>query len=451
MNIEKANWTTDGKNVRLSMPLTKVDEERRLVSGFASLDNVDSHDDIVLAEASVKAFSRFRGNIREMHQPIAVGKMVDFVEDQFYDSKEGKFYRGVFVTARVSKGAQDTWEKVLDGTLSGFSIGGEILESDTEFSKDAGKPIRFIKDYELVELSLVDNPANQLANIFSIEKVADGSIMKGDIAALCSATAFYCYTDEISKVSTQEEELCPNCGVQMLDIGWFEYDGESDKNEKFAEVVQKYLASNNNTQETATNEGGVDVAEGTVEKNARPEEAGDITESGEAGVVAPELASSVDSESSDLENAPAEPNAVSEVEDVDAEATEDVSEVDDAEDDLTKMFNGFKEQIEKVLEGNVSDLSKSVTELGDKFEQFTKSAEEKITALEAEHKNLENKFAHVAEDVEKVEKSLQTLSKEGAVRKSNDLGGSEEESETVEKGQSGNLWGGRFLGIDSLR
>src|SRR6478609_6619554 len=102
--IEKANWNTDDHNVRLSMPLTKVDQSRRLVSGFASLDNADSHDDIVLAEASVRAFKRFRGNIREMHQPIAVGKMVDFKEDEYYDTDDKKFYRGVYVTVYVSTG-----------------------------------------------------------------------------------------------------------------------------------------------------------------------------------------------------------------------------------------------------------------------------------------------------------------------------------------------------------
>jgi archaellum component FlaC len=447
MKIEKAQWTTDDRHVRLAMPLTKVDKERRLVSGFASLDNTDSHDDVVLADASVKAFSRFRGNIREMHQPIAVGKMVDFKEDEFYDKESGQFYRGVFATVYVSKGAQDTWEKVLDGTLSGFSIGGEIIDADTEFNKDAGKPIRFIKDYELIELSLVDNPANQLANIFSIEKVAGEQTMKGDIATLMSATAFYCYTDQISKVSTHEREECPACGEDMLDIGWFEYSNEDERKAKTEQAVQKYLTSNN-TQATAINEGGVDVAKDTVEKNARPEEAGPIDEPGEAGVVAPELEASVNSEKSDLENAPEE---VSEVEEVNAEATEDVSEVNDAEDDLTKMFNGFKDQIEKVLEGNVSDLNKAVEELGEKFDQFTKSADDKIEGLAKEHEELKNKFATVADDVEKVEKSLRALSSNGAVRKSNDLGGSEEESDTVEKGKSGSLWGGHFLGIDSLR
>ena len=49
MNITKAHWDSDGENLRLSMPFSKVDKERRLVSGFASLDNLDKQMDIVTA------------------------------------------------------------------------------------------------------------------------------------------------------------------------------------------------------------------------------------------------------------------------------------------------------------------------------------------------------------------------------------------------------------------
>jgi hypothetical protein len=103
-----------------------VDVERRIVSGFATLDNIDKQADIVTTDASVKAFSKFRGNIREMHQPTAVGKMISFKEDKYFDPESKKFYSGVYVSTYISKGAQDTWEKVLDGTLSGFSIGGKM-------------------------------------------------------------------------------------------------------------------------------------------------------------------------------------------------------------------------------------------------------------------------------------------------------------------------------------
>ena len=85
MNIQKANWNNSESRLNLSFPITKIDREKRTVSGFASLDNLDRHGDVVTAEASKKAFERFRGNIREMHSPSAVGKMLNFKEDSYFD------------------------------------------------------------------------------------------------------------------------------------------------------------------------------------------------------------------------------------------------------------------------------------------------------------------------------------------------------------------------------
>src|SRR6478735_10832899 len=147
--IVKSHWTSDGDSLRMSMPIAKVDQQRRLVSGWATLDNVDSQGDIVTAEASRKAFARARGNLREMHQNIAVGKVVDFREDEFYNEEDGAFYSGIFVTARVSEGAEDTWKKVLDGTLTGFSIGGSIVDASDEMHKDGSQQVRIVKDYDL--------------------------------------------------------------------------------------------------------------------------------------------------------------------------------------------------------------------------------------------------------------------------------------------------------------
>jgi hypothetical protein len=76
MNIQKVQWNNSQSTVNMSFPITKVDKEKRTVSGFATLDNIDRHGDIVTAEASEKAFARFRGNLREMHAPIAVGKVL---------------------------------------------------------------------------------------------------------------------------------------------------------------------------------------------------------------------------------------------------------------------------------------------------------------------------------------------------------------------------------------
>jgi len=437
MKIEKAIWATDTDNVRLSMPLTKINEEKREVSGFASLDNADSHDDIVLAEASARAFSRFRGNIREMHQPIAVGKMVDFREDEFYDPKTEKFYRGIYVTVKVSRGAQDTWEKVLDGTLTGFSIGGSIVDSESQFVKDAKKNIRFIKDYELVELSLVDNPANQLANIFSIEKMASGEqVMKGMIADTKTEITFYCDEDEIAKTSTDESLDCPVCGNKMADAGWFEYTTDADKAEKMAACVQKYLSSND-TQETAINEGGVDVAKDTVEKQAVPEGQGVIPVGG-AGQAATEDESSV--ENTDVTEV-AEPEA-----DTDTEAAE-VTEVESAEDDLAKMFDTLRDELSKSVAGNLESVNSALEGVNQKFEKFTERVEDKLTELEVRHGELSEKFAGLKDNLDSVEKSVGTLKGQTAIKKSGDLGGS---TEPVAK-KATSTWGGHFLSVESLK
>src|SRR6478752_2255981 len=214
-DMAKSCWSADENNVHLSMPLTKIDKENRLVSGWATLDNTDTQGDVVLAEASQKAFAKFRGNIREMHDKIAAGRLVDFKEDEFYDSETKKFYRGIYVTAYVSKGAQSTWEKVLDGTLTGFSIGGKIVDSAMEWVKDAGRSVRFVKDYDLFELSLVDNPANQLANVFSITKSADGTVMKGMVAEVEVNNIFWCPEHQVAKSNNSETAICSVCDDEM--------------------------------------------------------------------------------------------------------------------------------------------------------------------------------------------------------------------------------------------
>ena len=90
--IYKAHFESDDSNLRFTMPIAKVDEERRMVSGFATLDNIDRQGDKLLSEASRKAFENFRGNVRLMHQPIPAGKLVSFRENSFYDPKTCLLY-----------------------------------------------------------------------------------------------------------------------------------------------------------------------------------------------------------------------------------------------------------------------------------------------------------------------------------------------------------------------
>lgn len=222
MELNKAHWSTKDSRISLSMPISKIDKERRIVSGFATLDNLDKQGDVVPADASVKAFERFRGNVREMHQPIAVGKIVSFKEDKYFDEDSQKFYNGIYVSAYVSKGAQDTWEKVLDGTLTGFSIGGEINDSDDVYDDDMNKAYRVIKDYDLSELSLVDNPANQFANVLSIEKSNGENHLNGYLSKATIENVFWCKGDDVVTMAFSANLACPQCDKAMLNIGFVE-------------------------------------------------------------------------------------------------------------------------------------------------------------------------------------------------------------------------------------
>jgi phage head maturation protease len=123
--------------------------------------------------------------------------------------RAGKEHSGIFVDVYVSKGAQDTWEKVLDGTLSGFSIGGNVKKTDNQFNSELDKSIRVIKEYDLTELSLVDNPANQLSNIFSIQKTADGNTFSGIAADVQVENIFYDSSSDEVFLSKESEFKSP--------------------------------------------------------------------------------------------------------------------------------------------------------------------------------------------------------------------------------------------------
>ena len=177
----------------------------------------------------------------------------------------------MYVDAYISKGAQDTWEKILDGTLAGFSIGGKIIESDHEVNKATGKTVRFIKDYALMELSVVDSPANELCNILSIQKMNGQLMFKGIAAETVTENIFYDKDTDAVFVSTEASYTSPVTGKEATLIGWVE---SNDVNK--AKEIDRILASFKKTRETlpdtntiakqANAEGGNEVSENTETK-----------------------------------------------------------------------------------------------------------------------------------------------------------------------------------------
>lgn len=144
---------------KIFIPFSKKDKDKKLVSGYASTEALDSQGEVVEKEAIIKALPNYLGEwdeenqrykyagLREMHQPSAVGKTMKTKVD----------HKGLWIEGKIVD--KDAWEKVKEGVYAGFSIGGRVLEQVNNR----------IKAIRLSEISLVDRPANPEA-VFSMVK-----------------------------------------------------------------------------------------------------------------------------------------------------------------------------------------------------------------------------------------------------------------------------------------
>jgi Putative phage serine protease XkdF len=500
MELSKAHWSTKDGSVRLSMPINKIDVERRIVHGFATLDNLDKQGDVVPADASLRAFETFRGNIREMHDKKAVGKMVSFREDKYYDSQTQKFYNGIVVSAYVSKGAQDTWEKVLDGTLTGFSIGGVVKDSEDVYDENLGKAYQIIKEYELSELSLVDNPANQFANVFSIEKGEFG----GYLAKAQVENVFWCRADDIVRMSSDSSTSCPQCDKGMSNIGFVESNDMDKasmvkgilKNVKFDEIQHgisegTYIKSNGeygkvmdiifkggarlSTSEDAIMAKSDDPVavikvysqiDGTIVPTNRrviknisslekvnaisKSEIKEVSKMDSEVIVVDEVEKSVEVEA--VAAAPAVEEVAKAVEpEVEKAADEEVSEpVSDSAEEDTETAKAVEPEVVKV--DAVEEVTKSVNDIAvviSNLAEVVKALDAKVEGLS---KSVTGAVADVANKVENVTnefgKRVDAVERDTAFRKSADLGEILQEEPVMQKATS--AWGGRFLNSADL-
>lgn len=218
-------------SLNFTFPFQKINKEQRIVTGIATADNLDLEGDVVNFDASVEAFSNWIGNIREMHSPIAVGKMVDWKPVPVMHN--GREYQGIEVSVYISKGAESTWQKILDGTLRGFSIGGNITKAENRYLEDIKKSVREIIRYSLGELSVVDNPCNP-AGMFAMIKSVNGHLEY--VAELNDV--FYCEDDKYAAVGG--ESSCPACSEEMLVIGKAESFDQAEINKFIKDFEDKF-------------------------------------------------------------------------------------------------------------------------------------------------------------------------------------------------------------------
>lgn len=449
--LSKAFWATDGDKISFSMPIQKVDKEKRIVSGWATLDTLDKQGDIVSIDASAKAFQRFRGNIREQHTPIAVGKMVSFKQDKYFDKETGQVHNGIYVDVYISKGAQDTWYKVTEDILTGFSIGGRIKDSEDTYTKSVDGPVRLIKEYELDELSLVDNPANPDANIVSIQKFAsNGDELQVEKNYL--ENVLWCSKNDMIILSDASSKSCPQCNNDMVNVGFVE-SNDINKSETIMNLFDTFIKS---SDEQSDDREAIDELAKSIAENNEKEgismagrrkavavEDDSITKSEEVveevvEETAEEAAEEVVEEPVDEPaEEPAEDDEDSEADVVVEEAIEKSETPTDINEDLAKSINEVKTSLVEVF----ADLSATIKSLKSEIEGLTKSVESTNNEINVVKSNVNDVKGNLSEFGQRIDE----VEADTAVRKSGDLGGIVQE---VRINKS--MWGGRFLSSADL-
>jgi hypothetical protein len=152
------------------IPLSKVDEEKRLVIGIAAQETPDKSGEILDYESGKPAFQKWsdecfkasnglsKGNLRVMHGKQVAGKIVDI---NFDDET-----KAIHVMAKVND--DGVWKQCLSGDFLGFSVGGGYAKRWSDNGLTRYTP-------EVRELSLVDCPCIPTARFVELVK-ADGLV-----------------------------------------------------------------------------------------------------------------------------------------------------------------------------------------------------------------------------------------------------------------------------------
>jgi HK97 family phage prohead protease len=140
--------------------------------GYAStFGNIDRANDVVVKGAFINSINAHKSRNEDFpalwqhdtHTPIGVLPVIDMFEDE-----KGLFVHGIlpledtFVSGRVKP-------QMKVGSVRKMSIGFNIIEATDEKDEGSNMWLRFIKEADLMEISLVTFPCNTEANVTEVK------------------------------------------------------------------------------------------------------------------------------------------------------------------------------------------------------------------------------------------------------------------------------------------
>lgn len=270
-------------NITRFVDIKKIDDEQRMVYGWASTGDLDKDGEIIepaAFEKSLPDYLKFP-TIREMHQPKPIGI-----------TKETRMEknRGLFIAAKIVD--SEAWMKVKEGVYRAFSIGGRVKD----------RIDNVIKEIELIEISLVDVPANPAAVI---------TLFKGDKTENLHIE-FQQLANKIRSLMEEKEVVAADEVVEVIDNT-----AAVEKADVVEEVAEEVKEVEVETEEVAEEETTEEVVEEvkTAEVETEKVKTNDISKAYEAEIakfdtVVKELSTKFESLSerlAKLETMPSEP------------------------------------------------------------------------------------------------------------------------------------------------
>lgn len=181
------------KNLSFDAVQVKFDDEKTgTFEGYASVfGGVDSYGDTILPGAYKKTIGKRDRPIlmRWNHYGPVIGKWLEIREDE----------KGLFVKGELTAGhsvAQDVYASLKHGAVSGMSIGYRVKES-TETADGR----RELKEIELVEISVVESPADTAAQIAGVKSAIVAADSLKDIEAILRDAGGFSRTDATTLVA----------------------------------------------------------------------------------------------------------------------------------------------------------------------------------------------------------------------------------------------------------
>ena len=182
------------KTLSLEAFEVKFDEARKgFFSGYASKFNgVDSYGDTIIPGAYTKTLTNRQRPIqmRWNHFGPVIGKWIKAVEDE----------QGLYVEGELTPGhsvAEDVYALLKHGAVSGLSIGYRIPSGGAERDGD----LRILKQIDLIEISVVEAPADLGAQIGDIKSAIEQAQSLKEIEAYLRDAGGFSRTDAVALVA----------------------------------------------------------------------------------------------------------------------------------------------------------------------------------------------------------------------------------------------------------